>query len=166
MAVASAVVLAWMLVSYARFVPLTSLDISFFAASLSPFVLAATVLLPSRPRIRNVMTIVGAALPLFWIYRTESRAFTNTWVLLNASEAREETVYLRYAQLRIVCATLLLFALVSALIRLLPSRWHVRKLAVNRHTWPAFVVTLLVIAWWFAAFALPYRQLLMRRSPN
>jgi hypothetical protein len=154
----SAVVVAWMLISYARFVPITSLDISFFAASLSPFVLAATVLLLSRPRIGNVMTIIGGVLPLFWIYKTESRAFMNTWVLLNASEAREETVCLRYAQLRIACAALLLFALVSALIRLLPSRWHVRKLAVNRHTWPAFVVTFLVIAWWFAAFALPYRQ--------
>jgi hypothetical protein len=82
----------------------------------------------------------------------------NTWVLLNASEGREETVFLRYAQLRIICAAILLFVVVTALIRLLPSHWHVRKLPVNRRTWPAFAVTSLVIAWWFAASAFPYRQ--------
>jgi len=155
---ASAIAVAWMLISYARFVPLTSMDISFFAASLSPFALASTIMLRSRRRIGYVMTVIGAALPLFWIYRTESRVFMNTWIFLNASEGREDAVYLRYAQLRIICAALLLFALLTALIRLLPSRWHVRKLALNRRSWPAFVITILVLARWFAAFAFPYRQ--------
>jgi hypothetical protein len=148
-----------MLISYAQFsLPLGSLDISFLAACLGPFLLAATVLLPSRPRVGHVTTAIGAALPLFWIYRAESRAFMNTWVLLNASEGREETVFLRYAQLRIIWAALLLLAVATALISSLPPRWHVREMPVNRRTWPAFIVAFLVIAWWFAASAFPYRQ--------
>jgi hypothetical protein len=147
-----------MLVSYARFVPITSLDATFIAASVGPFVLVAAVLFRSRPRIGYIMTAVGTALPLFWIYRTESRAFINSWVLLNASGDRAETLYLRYAQLRIVCAALLLFALAWALIRLLPSSWQVRNLPLNQRTWPAVVIAVFVIVWWFATFAFPYRQ--------
>ena len=120
--------------------------------------LAAAVLSLRRPRIGYPMIVIGAALPLFWIYRTESRAFVNSWVLLNASGDREETVYLRYAQLRIVCAVLLLFVLVWALIRLLPPSWQIRNLPVNRRTWPALVIAPFVVAWWFTASAFPYRQ--------
>ena len=67
-------------------------------------------------------------------------------------------MYLRYAQLRIVCAVLLLFVLVWALIRLLPPSWQIRNLPVNRRTWPALVIAPFVVAWWFTASAFPYRQ--------
>jgi hypothetical protein len=147
-----------MLVMYARFVPITSLDATFIAASVGSLVLAAAFLFRSRPRIGYFITFIGAALPLFWVYRTESRAFINSWVLLNASGDLAEMVYLRYAQLRIVCAALLLFALAWALIRLLPSSWHVRNLPLNQRTWPAVVIAVFVIVWWFATFAFPYRQ--------
>jgi hypothetical protein len=156
----SAVMVAWMIVSYARLVPLTSLDIKFVAASLGPFALAAAVPFFRRSRIGHTMTAVGAALPLFWIYRTESRTFyVNSWIALNGSDEMGYTKDLqRYPLLRIVCVALLIFTLIWALIRLLPSGWQVRNVPVNQRTWPGTVIAAFVIVWWFATFAFPYQQ--------
>ncbi len=76
-----------MLVSYAR----TGRDIPLYvgmdwlAVLLSPFVLGGgALLLRLRPRVGYMVAAVGAVLPLPWIFMTESRAFGNSWIALNA----------------------------------------------------------------------------------
>lgn len=153
---------AWMLVSYARIahgiLPYGSMDR--FAVNFGPVVLlGGTMLLRSRPRLGYMVAAVGAVLPLPWIFRTESRAFGNSWIAMNASWNDPDVFhYMHYSQLNIVSVALLLMTLIWAITRLLPSDWQLRNLPVNQRTWPAIVITLIFIVWWFAEFVSPYRQ--------
>ena len=159
--VCSVATVAWMLVSCARIahdvLPYRSMD--WFAVLLSPVVLlGSTLLLRSRPRLGYMVAAVGAVLPLPWIVRTESRAFGNSWIAMNASRNDPDVSHMHYSQLRIVSVALLLMTLIWAITRLLPSDWQLRNLSVNQRTWPAIVITLIFIVWWFAEFVFPYRQ--------
>jgi hypothetical protein len=155
----SVAAVAWMLVSYTRIGRdiLLYMGMDWLAVLLSPFVLlSGAVLLRRRPRIGYMVAAVGAALPLPWIFMTESRAFGNSWIAMNASSL-EPDVYMRYSQLRIVSVALLLMTLIWAM-RLLPSDWQLRNRPVNQRTWPSTAVPLVLIVCWFAAFARPYRE--------
>jgi hypothetical protein len=124
--VCSAAVVTWMVVSCARvghdILPYGSMDWS--AVLLSPFVLLGGAgLLRWRPRLGHMVAAVGALLPLPWIFLTESRAFGNSWIAMNASwNGSDESHYMRYSQLRIASVALLLMTLIWAITRLLPSR--------------------------------------------
>jgi len=160
--ICSVAAVAWMLVSCARIehdiLPYRRMD--WFAVLLSPVVLlGGTLLLRSRPRLGYMVVAVGAVLPLPWIFLTESRAFGNSWIAMNASWNDPDVFhYMNYSQLRIVSVALLLTTLISAITRLLPSDWQLRNLPVNHRTWPAIMITLIFIVYWFAEFAFPYRQ--------
>jgi hypothetical protein len=158
--VCSVAAVAWMLVSYARigrgFPLYTGMD--WFAVLLGPFVvLSGALLLRWRPRVGYMVAAVGAALPLPWIFKTESRAFGNSWIAMNASSLWPE-VPMRYSQLRIVSVALLLMTLIWAMTRLLPSDWQLRNRPVNQRTWPLIATPLILVVCWFAAFAFPYRE--------
>ena len=160
--VCSVAAVAWMLVSYARIAHgiLSYRSMDRFAVYLGPVVLlGGTMLLRSRPRLGYMVAAVGAVLPLPWIFRTESRAFGNSWIAMNASWNDPDVFhYMHYSQLRIVSVALLLMTLVWAITRLLPSDWQLRNLPVNQRTWPASVIAFIFIVWWFAEFVFPYRQ--------
>jgi hypothetical protein len=160
--VCSVAAVAWMLVSRARIAHdiLLNRSIDWYAVLVSPVILlGGTMLLRSRPRFGYMVVAVGAVLPLPWIFRTESRAFGNSWIAMNASWSDPDVFhYMRYSQLRIVSVALLLMTLIWAITRLLPSDWQLRNLPVNQRTWPAIVITLIFIVWWFADFVFPYRQ--------
>jgi hypothetical protein len=163
--VCSVAAIAWMLVSYARIGRdiLLYMGMGWFAVLLSPFVLlSGALLLRWRPRIGYMVAAVGAALPLPWIFMTESRAFGNSWIAMNASSPEPDVympdVYMRYSQLRIVSVALLLMTLIWAMTRLLPSDWQLRNRPVNQRTWPSIIIALILVVCWFAAFALPYRE--------
>jgi hypothetical protein len=140
--VCAVVAVAWMLVSYARIGRdiLLYMGIEWLAVLLSPFVLlSGALLLHWRPPIGYMVAAVGATLPLPWIFMTESRAFGNSWIAMNASSL-EPNVYMRYFQLRIVSVGFLLVTLIWAMTRLLPSDWQLgnrplnrRNVALNRH---------------------------------
>ena len=156
----SVAAVAWMLASYAS----TGRDIllymgmAWFAVLLSPLVLLSGVLLlRGRLRIGYMVAAIGAALPLPWFFMTESLALGNSWIAMNASSL-EPAVYMRYFQLRIVSVTLLLMTLIWAMTRLLPSDWQLRNRPVNQRTWPSIAIPVIVTFYWFAAFALPYRE--------
>jgi hypothetical protein len=158
--VCSAAAFAWMIVSYARtgrdILSYTGID--WFAVLLSPFVLlSAVLLLLWRLRVGYVVAAVGAASPLPWIFKTESRVFGNSWIAMNASWKGLDA-YLRYSALRIVSVALLLMTLIWAMTRLLPSDWQFRNRLVNQRTWPSIAIPLILVVWWFVAFALPYRE--------
>jgi len=128
------------------------------ALLLSPLILVSSAVLVRRhPATGHATAILGTILPLQWILRTESRAYRNSWVALNASSP-ETSVYVRYAELRILTVAVLLFTLIWAVTRLLPDAWQLRGRAINQRTWPAITISFLLIAWWFAAFVFPYRQ--------
>ncbi len=161
--VCAAVAVAWMLVSYARIGRdvLLYLSLEWLALILSPFVLlSGALLLHWRPRIGYMVAAVGAALPLPWIFMTESRAFGkfgNSWIAMNTSSP-EPNVYMRYFQLRIVSVGFLMTTLIWAMTRLLPLDWQLRNQPLNRRTWPSIAIPLVLVVCWFAAFALPYRE--------
>jgi hypothetical protein len=100
---------------------------------------------------------IGAALPLPWLFLTESPLFGNSWIAMNASDGSGIS-YLRYFQLRIVCVAFLLVTVIWALTRLLPASWSVRRRPINQWTWPALVTTFGVVFYWFATSVFPYRQ--------
>jgi hypothetical protein len=131
------------------------------AGLLSPIVLLVGLFLLRRSPCLGYSAIAfGAALPLPWFFRTESRGFENSWVALNASDELGAWGwgYMRYPQLRIISVALLLTTLAWAAIRLLPSHWQILGRPVNLRTWPAATVSLTFIAYWFATYAFPYRQ--------
>jgi hypothetical protein len=139
--VCSVAAVAWMLVSRARIAHdiLPYRSMVWYAVLFSPVVLlGSTLLLRSRPRLGYMVAAVGAALPLPWIFRTESRAVGNSWIAMNASWSDPDVFhYMRYSKLRIVSVALLLMTLIWAITRLLPSDWQLRNLPVNQRTWPA-----------------------------
>ena len=151
----------WILVEYAQIAPyLLYRSIDWFAVLLSPFaLLAGALLLLRRPRLGYMIAALGAALPLPWIFLTESRGSVNSWIALNASWNDPDTFrYMRYSQLRILSVGLLLMTLIWAVTRLLPLHWQLRNRAVNQRTWPAIAITLIFIVYWFRTSASPYRQ--------
>jgi hypothetical protein len=160
--ICSAAAIAWMLVSYVRIARgiLSYTPLDWLAVLLSPFVLLSGALLLRRhPRLGYMVAAVGAILPLPWIFMTESRAFGNSWIAMNASgDDRDLSHYSSYYQLRIVSVAFVLMTLIWAITRLLPSDWQFLNRPVNQRTWPAIAITFTFILYWFAAFVFPYRQ--------
>jgi hypothetical protein len=121
--------------------------------------LFGTLFLRRHSRLGNSVVAIGAALPLRWFFLTESRAFGNSWISLNASWSVPDSFrYMRYSQLRIISVALLLTTLILAVTRLIPLHWQFLHNPINRLTWPAFAISFMFIAYWFATYAFPYRQ--------
>jgi hypothetical protein len=157
----SLVAIIWMFVLKA---PVSSdylpLRAALLAGLLGPVaLLVGTLLLRRHCRLGNSVVATGAALPLPWFFLTESRAFANSWISLNASWNDPDSFrYMRYSQLRIISVALLLTTFILAVTRLLPSHWQLLRNPINRLTWPAFAISFMFIAHWFATYAFPYRQ--------
>jgi hypothetical protein len=160
--VCSATAVAWMFVSYVLIGQGTLSDksIGWFAVLLAPFVLLGSALVVRKgTRLGYMVAAIGAVLPLPWIFMTESRAYENSWIAMNASWNDPDLFrYIRYFQLRVVSVALLLMTLMWAITRLLPSNWQLRSCPVNQRVWPAITITLICIVCWFATFVFPYRQ--------
>jgi hypothetical protein len=156
----SAIAVAAMLIGYIKlFSPRFFDDPLLFAACLSPFLLAGCILFTnSRPRFVWITTLIGAGFPLLWIRQAESRVFGNSWIALNASDQMGGAPFRGYAELRIGCATVLVLTLVWGSMRLFLPRWEIPGIRLKSTAWPSLVLTIVVIGWWFAASAFPYRQ--------
>lgn len=157
----SGAVVIWMLIRCFQ-IPFRGMpyrDPGWFAVPFAPLVLvAASILLLIGRRWGYVAALIGAALPLPWLFMTESRVSGNSWIAINASDAYSGVSYVRYFQLRILSVVLLLTTAIWAATRLLPSNLRIRKHSVNQWTWPALLITFSATSYWFATFALPYRQ--------
>jgi len=153
-----------MLLSYAKMSsgsPEWSLE--WLVLLLCPFALVSgALLLRWRFRIGYVIAGIGALLPLPWFFTTESRHFANSWIAMNFSGEDPDLFsvfgYMRYFQLRIISAALLLATLVWACIRLLPPDWRFRNRPLRQRTWPAVAISFAFTGYWFLSSVFPYRQ--------
>jgi len=160
--ISSAVIVGSMLISYVHLAQggLSVWSFDWIAFLLSPLVLIGSVLfLARKPRIGLVLAAIGPAFAIFWVFATESRAYRNSWITLNASWNDPDVPgYIVYSLLRIVSIAVSLTTLTWAGTRLLPSTWQIRGRPANQRIWPAIAISLMSILAWFILFVSPYRQ--------
>lgn len=112
-----------------------------------------------RPHLAHICTVAGVvALP--WIYATtlKGNVYVNEWIIFNVPD-RELPMYggLARAELAIISVAIIVFAVATGVLRLLPSRWVLRKLPLCTRTWPAVAASVCFIAVWFSQSVMPYR---------
>lgn len=162
MPISCAVVVGSMLISYVHLAQggLSVWSFDWIAFLLSPLVLISSVLfLARKPRIGLVLAAIGSALAIFWVFGTESRAYRNSWIALNASWNEPGVPsFIGYSLLRIVSTAVSLTTLIWAGTRLLPSTWQIIGRPANQRMWPAIAISLISVLAWFILFVSPYRQ--------
>jgi len=133
----------------------------FLAFTIPIFFASAAGAISYRPRTAHASALAGA-LGIPWIYWTvlQDTPLGNVWTLFNVSD-RELIMFgytnLRLAELTIFSVGIIVLAIATAAIRLLPNSWNLRGLPVSERTWPAFVASFLFLIIWFAQSVMPYR---------
>jgi hypothetical protein len=112
-----------------------------------------------RPAMGHACALAGlVAMP--WIYWTtlQDTPLGNTWTMFNVGD-RELLAYddLRIAELTICSIGLIVLAIATAALRLLPVRWNFRSIPLFQRTWPAFGASFIFLAVWFSQSVMPYR---------
>jgi hypothetical protein len=131
-----------------------------FLSLLAPILFAfAAGAISHRPAVAHSYALAGlVGMP--WIYWTtlQDTPLGNIWTVFNVPD-RELLMYntRRLAELTIVCVALIVLAIATAALRLLPPRWRLRGLPLCERTWPAFGASLLFLAIWFSQSVMPYR---------
>lgn len=130
----------------------------YFLCFLSPALFAfAAGAVSYRPVLAHRAALLGlVGLP--WIHRSlRDSGLGNVWLMFNLS-GREIGMYPPlYAELTISAVALIALAIATAGLRLLPSRWQFRRMPLCERTWPAFAISLVVLAIWFSQSVMPYR---------
>ncbi len=150
--VCSAASVVWLVLSLPadnRVAPLMIL-----ACSLS--LLAAAFAVFFTPRVGYAVGSIAGILALQWFYRIEFWNFPslNSWILFNLGDG-DPNIFI--AKLRILFVVTVVTSTACALIRLLPVNWIFRRIPIWDRTWPAFAISFMVIAAWYAASVRPYR---------
>lgn len=83
--------------------------------------------------------------------------YGNSWVTLNLPADRFSEPVLTYARLSILSVVLVSISTMLSLLRLCPDNWTLRNRPVRSRTWPAFALSIFVVAAWFAHSVTPYR---------
>ncbi|HEY6946698.1 MAG TPA: hypothetical protein VI431_16295 [Candidatus Acidoferrum sp.] len=113
-----------------------------------------------RPTFAHATALAGlVSLP--WIYWSTLRGseLSNDWITFNIPD---KIFGFRYsiwptAALTILSIALIVLAIATAALRLLPARWCFRKSPISERTWPAFTAAFLFLAVWFSRSVMPYR---------
>lgn len=129
------------------------------AAAVSPLVLlCACVLVLFRPRLGYALSLLGGFLALPFFVRVElSLAPWNSWIFLNRDRSTNFDGGLpASAKLRILSPVLIVTAVATSLLRLLPARWSIRNRDLRRRTWPGLALAFLVLVVWFVRSVTPY----------
>jgi len=112
-----------------------------------------------RPASAHVLALAGlVSLP--WIYwaTLKDTPLGNIWTLFNVPDRERLTRnLLDFTELTIISIALVLLAIATAALRLLPSGWKLRGLAIRERTWPALAAMLLFLGVWFSKSVMPYR---------
>ena len=128
----------------------------FFAAILFA---SAAYLLSRRPQIAHMCAAVGSV-TLPWMYTTtlHGNIFVNEWIIFNVPD-RDLLSYHGIAspELSIVAVALIVGAIGTGILRLLPSHWTIREMPVRDRTWPAGAAAFCFLAVWFSQSVMPYR---------
>jgi hypothetical protein len=82
--------------------------------------------------------------------------FFNPWIGLNLPD-RQNAEFISFSKWRILCGAITVVAVATAVLRMLPEKWTMRGTPLSGRTWPAFLISLLITAAWFASAASPYR---------
>lgn len=134
-----------------------------FLCFVSPILFAfAAGAISHRPTIAHRSALAGlVGMP--WIYWTtlKDSSLGNIWTAFNVPD-QELRRYndLPAAELSIACIALIALialAIATAVLRLLPVRWSLRRLPLCERTWPAFLTSFLFLAIWFSQSVMPYR---------
>ena len=149
----------WLLITF-PFLDRNS-DEDFLAASLRFICLLVAVLfafaagaLANYPRTAHAVALAGiAALPWIYISVLRGNIYWNEWIAFNVPD-RELRMNngLTPAVASIIAVALLIFALATAALRLLPTR-----LQFSQSVWPALLASFLFLAVWFSQSVMPYR---------
>ena len=123
------------------------------------FFAVGAALVSRRPHFAHTCAAAGVvALP--WIYRTalQGNIYANWWIVFNVPD-RQLLMYngLATAKLAIVGVALIVFAIATGIMRLLPRNWVLRKMPLRERTWPALAATFCLVAIWFTQSVMPYR---------
>jgi hypothetical protein len=129
-------------------------------ASPSFFAFAAGAV-PYRPVVAHSTALMGVV-SVPWIYRdliSSNGLGDSVWLMFNQPNNTYGiyAMYPPYAVLGICTVALIAFALTTAVLRLLPTRWEFRKTRLAERTWPALATSFVVLAAWFSQSVLPYR---------
>ena len=133
--------------------------VSYFLCFLAPVFFAfAAGAVSHRPMISHAIALMGLVCTP-WIYSNEMRDYGlgNVWLVLNTPDNEPAGYPPLYAQMTILFVGLVVLAIATAALRLLPSRWQLRRSPLRERTWPAFAVCLVVLAIWFSQSVMPYR---------
>jgi hypothetical protein len=154
----------WLLLSLmfvGRFFEASSFRTAFcFGCMLSSILFAfAAGAISYRPALAHASALAGlVSMP--WIYWStlQDSPLGNIWTSFNAS-GRDLFPHdiLRVSALIIFSIAMIVLAISTSVLRLLPVRWSVRKLQLCERTWPAFGATFVFLAFWFSQSVLPYR---------
>jgi len=149
------------LVFVGRFFEATLFRTAFcFLCFITPILFAfAAGAISHRPAIAHASALAGL-MGMPWIYWTtlQDSALGNVWTTFNVSD-RELLMYnnLHPVELTIFSIGLIVLAIATATLRLLPAHWSLRGLPLCERTWPAFSASFLFLAVWFSQSVMPYR---------
>lgn len=105
------------------------------------------------------MAMGAGTFGLVRIYLTESPNFKieNPWIAFNvpAEMIRYDRSLILQPITVILAVAFAVAATVVAVMRTLPTDWKIRKSPLREWTWPALVVTLVVLAVWFGQAVTP-----------
>lgn len=127
----------------------------FVAVALLMFAAGAVSIRPAAAHAAALIGLVSTP----WLYSNAMRDYGlgNVWLVFNESDPRLGASERGYAASAILAVALTALALATAAIRLLPSRWQLRKSPVRDRTWPAVLASFVVVAIWFQHSVMPYR---------
>jgi hypothetical protein len=117
--------------------------------------LCASILVFLKPRLGYSLGAIAGVIAVPWFVESEIRpSGWNSWVSLNYESPWPipvEGSYLAFSGMKILAVFLVVTTVAYSLLRLLSDRWSFRRALL-----PAFAVSFLVLAVWFAYSAVPY----------
>ena len=122
------------------------------------FALAAGLIL-RRPHFAHLCAVAGVvALPWIYISTLHGNIYVNYWIVFNVPD-RELPAYngLIPTELTIISVALVVLAVTTGALRLLPDRWLLRRKPLCERTWPALAASFCFLAVWFSQSVMPYR---------
>ena len=149
---------SWLLVSRQTLNQPSKFDaaLCLFAAVL--FALAAG-LISRRPHFAHVCAVAGVvALPWIYISTLRGNILENYWIVFNVPDRElRANNGLIPMELTIISVALVVLAVTTGALRLLPDRWLLRKKPICQRTWPALAASFCFLAVWFSQSVMPYR---------
>jgi len=110
-----------------------------------------------RPVVANWLALGSIAGAMFlYLDVVRGNVYDNVWIEFNQPKLSFSMQSL-HAALAILAVGLLALSVLTAAVRLLPSKWKVGGSPLRDRSWPAFAITLVFVAAWYSRSTMPYR---------